>query len=368
MTVQAIEKINEKIDHTVAGGTEIQAGIGGVKFATMLELMEFAKLMSVSDLAVPPHLRGNPGACLAVCTKAIRNGFDPFALAEHSYAMSKETEVTKNHPTGGRTTEKEKVLTIAYDSAVIRAVIEAHAPIVGKIKYEYAGEGDDMTCTASAKLRETGETVSITSPTLGQRKAAIGTSDRGNLKGSPLWISKPKQQIGYDTGRDLCRLYFPEVLLGWYDKDEFEETSPQPASAAAKDKAAGPKIGQRLKGNQGDGFSQEGVTKALEHTPGAVVPAAQVKEPAKVEIITPEGEVHPQLDLGADVQNEITAKKDALANIDTAQDLTDFIQATTDYLKEAGRTDLLADFLGAAKKREQAIARKAKATAPKSEF
>lgn len=367
MSVQAVEKINERIDQTVAGGVEIHAGIGGVKFQTMLELMEFAKLMSVSDLAVPPHLRANPGACLAVCTKAIRNGFDPFALAEHSYAMSKEQEVTVNHPAGGRTTHKEKVLTIAYDSAVIRAVIEAHAPIKGKIEYTYEGEGDAMTCTASATLRETGKVVSITSPTLGERKAAIGTSERGNLKGSPLWITKPKQQLGYDTGRDLCRLYFPEVLLGWYDKDEFEETSPQPASAAAKDKGAGPKISQRLKGSNGQGFSQDGVTKALEHTPGATLDA-KPKDAAPVEIITPDGEVHPQLDLGADVQNEIAAKKDALANIDTAQDLTDFIQTTTDYLKGAGRTDLLADFLGAAKKREQAIARKAKAAAPKSEF
>lgn len=259
------ERLEEKIDRVAVGATEIHMGFGGVKFQTMMELMEFSKLMALSGLAVPHHLRNNPGACLAICTKALRFGFDPFALAEHSFAMSKEVEKTIEQATGGRTTVKEKIETIAYDSYVIRAIIEAHAPIVGRLKYEYVGEGDAMTCTVSAKLAETGETVSHTSPTLGQRKAAIGTSDKGNLKGSPLWITKPKVQIGYDTARDLCRLHFSEVLMGWYDKDEFEEYA---KAATAKDITPASGLKERLAaaGERTGGFSHDHVQQQIEHT------------------------------------------------------------------------------------------------------
>lgn len=262
MPVNDLERLESKIDRVAAGATEVSMGFGGVQFKTMMELMEFAKLMAVSGAAVPVHLRGNPGACLAICTKAMRFGFDPFALAEHSFEMMKDVEVTIEQPTGGRVTKKEKVGTIAYDSYVIRAIIEAHAPIVGRLEYNFDGEGDARTCTVSAVLRETKKTVSHTSPTLGKRLKDIGVSDRGYIKGSPLWATKPDQQLGYDTARDLCRLNFPEVLMGWYDKDEFEEYA---KAASATDITPGTGLKERLKGG-GDGtrgFSHAHVENAL---------------------------------------------------------------------------------------------------------
>lgn len=360
-----IQKIEDKIDKVVAGNQAIDMSFGGVQFRTMIELMEFAKMMAVSDLAVPPHLRGNPGACLAICTKAIRNGFDPFALAEHSFAMSKEVEVTKTSQTGGRSTEKVKVDTIAYDSAVIRAVIQAHAPIIGGIDYQYEGEGDAMVCIASAKFRD-GSVRELKSPTLGERKKAIGTSQAGNLKGSPLWTTKPRQQLGYDTGRDFCRLYSPETLLGWYDKDEFEENVHHaPTGTDHK-----PSVNNRLRGQtgQGRGFGAENVSRALEHKPAmtldatvkgepeAVAVGTQAAEsaqgPAQVQAAPAEAE---QLDLASTPESEIEAKKKAVANIDDLGDLKALVASTTKYLKEVKRKDLLADFLKVASDRERAI-------------
>jgi hypothetical protein len=276
-----IDKLEGKIDRVAAGATEIHMGFGGVKFQTMMELMEFSKLMAVSGSAVPYHLRGNPGACLAICTKALRFGFDPFALAEHSFAMSKEVDTTVTQPTGGRTTIKEKVETIAYDSYVLRAIIESHAPIKGRLKYSYAGEGDERTCTVSCILLETDEIISLTSVTLGKRKKDIGTSEKGNLKGSSLWITKPDQQQGYDTARDLCRLHFPEVLMGWYDKDEFDEYA---KAAAATDVTPASGLKERLAaGTKGEakGFSAAHVTEQIGHSPGTVLDASMpAKEPA----------------------------------------------------------------------------------------
>jgi len=161
---------------------------------------------------VPIHLRGNPGACLAICTKAVRFRFDPFALAEHSYSMWKSIKV------GNAWTDVE---TIAYDSFVIHAIIEAHGKVTGQLKPTYQGEGDDLTCTCTGVLN--GEKMSVTSPRLGDIKTRIGRNDQGKLKGSPLWDAKPRQQIWYDVRRDWCRAFQPHILLGWYDKDELME-------------------------------------------------------------------------------------------------------------------------------------------------
>jgi hypothetical protein len=272
-----ISEIEKRIDLVKAGATEIAMNFGGVQFASMMELMEFAKLMAVSGAAVPYHLRGNPGACLAICTRALRFGFDPFALAEHSYSMKKDVDETRESAGGGRVTVKVQVETIAYDSYVIRAVIEAHAPIVGRLKYVFSGDGDERRCTVSAVARGEKDPLYITSPTLGERKKAIGTSDRGNLKGSPLWITKPDQQLAYDTGRDFCRRFFPETMLGWYDKDEFDEHS----DATVVD--GKPTVGEKLRSSkkQSGGFEPAKITQQMSE----VVPETIVKPKETVAVV-----------------------------------------------------------------------------------
>lgn len=212
---------------------------GAIPFSTMADLLTFTNLMAESGPAVPPHLRDQPGACLAIATKALRFGFDPFTLAEHSFLT------TKGFGT-------EQVETIAYDSFVIRSIINAHAQNTGALAYSYSGEGADRTCTVTA-TPEGGETRSLTSPPLGAL-IAMRMQD-GVLRGSVLWETKPDQQMGYDTARDFCRLHHPEILMGWYDKDELT------AKRAPKPK---PQVGARLKGAKGDGFSADGVAKALE--------------------------------------------------------------------------------------------------------
>lgn len=357
------ERIEDRIDKVVMAGTDVDMDLGGVQFKTMIEVMDFAKLMSVSDLAVPPHLRNNPGACLAICTKALRNRFDPFALAEHSFAMEKEESVTvlakdaQGNLTGGRSTQKEKVKIIAYDSAVIRAIIEAHAPVIGGLNYRWEGEGDERVCIVSAKMRATGEIKELKSVPIGKRKADIGLNESGKVKGSPLWQTKPDQQQGYDTGRDWCRLYSPQTLLGWYDKDEFDET---PRNITPKTTAV-PSVGSRLKKDDkpvGAGFAHDNVAKALEHNPGRTLDASM--KPREAEPVTVQAQEKPleetrQLALAGDVETELEAKKRAMDNCTTKADLKELVEVTTDYLKETGRTDLLSDFLTAAVKREKKL-------------
>jgi hypothetical protein len=249
-------------DEIATGPAEVAIGLGATRFAGMGEMVAFATMMSESGPAVPQHLRGQPGACLAITTKALRFGFDPFTLAEHSFLTTK-----------GFGTEQEE--TIAYDSFVIRSIINAHAPITGELAYSYEGEGDARTCTVTATPSDGSPPKSLTSPPLGELKA--WRTENGVLRGSPLWETKPDIQMGYDTGRDFCRLHHPEILMGWYDKDELV------AKRAPKPK---PQVAARLKGAKGDGFNTGGLAKALAHVPEKVVrtdraPATTATKPRK---------------------------------------------------------------------------------------
>lgn len=183
------ELIEAKIDRSVAGSMTV--GGGSVQFATMQDVMEFAKLMAVSGQAVPTHLRSQIGFCLAICIQAIEWRFSPFAVANKSYVVNDK---------------------VGYESQLIHAVIEERAPIQGRLRHKFSGEGDKRRCTVWAHVRGEDEPMEYTSPEF----ATI------TPKNSPLWKSKPDLQLYYNTSRDWARVYFPEVILGVYSEDELE--------------------------------------------------------------------------------------------------------------------------------------------------
>ncbi|KAB0269277.1 recombinase RecT [Microvirga brassicacearum] len=161
-------------------------------FANMNEVMEFGKLMSISQVAVRKHLRGNPGACLAVCIQAIEWRMSPYAVANKSYAVNDQ---------------------LAFEAQLIHAVILQRAPIKGRVKSEYKGEGDSRTLRVWAELSDgSGEIVDYESPLFGKIQP----------KNSPLWKNDPDQQLHYYSVRAWCRRHFPDVILGVYARDELE--------------------------------------------------------------------------------------------------------------------------------------------------
>ncbi|HWL06768.1 MAG TPA: recombinase RecT [Xanthobacteraceae bacterium] len=236
-----VAKIQDRIDLTAASGVVVSDETGGIRFQNMLEVLEFSKMMAVADTAVPKHLRGNPGMCLAVCVQALEWRFSPFAVANKSYVVNDR---------------------IGYESQLVHAVIEQRAPITGRLRHKFDGEGDDRRCIVTATLRETGETLEYVSPPI----------SKINPKNSPLWKTKPDLQLYYNTSRDFCRAYFPDVLLGVYSQDELRD---HVGPDNAKDVTAKPDVGSRLKGNKGRGFSAQHVER---ETRGVVDQAAS--EPA----------------------------------------------------------------------------------------
>jgi hypothetical protein len=221
-----IEAIESRIDTNRVSGTSLSSEAGGLAFTNVTEAMEFAKLMAVSDIGVRKHLRGNPGACLGVVVQAVEWGLSPYQVANRSYLVNDQ---------------------LAYESALIQAVILKRAPIKGRIRFAYEGEGDQRVCIASAVDLD-GDTVEYRSPALGKITP----------KNSPLWKNDPDQQLAYYSGRSLCRRHFPDVLLGIYDRDELDGAEPM---RDVTPKSSG--LAARLKGEPQGGFNPAGVAEAL---------------------------------------------------------------------------------------------------------
>ena len=152
------------------------------------DMIEFAQVMCKADVAIPKHLRGNPGACLAVAMRARAWRMDPFAVATKTYSVND---------------------ILAYESQLITAVINRHSPIKGRLVPRYTGAGPERQCILEPETLD-GQLLPYESPKV---------KDIG-VKNSPLWKNDPDQQLFYSSARAWARRYFPELLLGVYDPEE----------------------------------------------------------------------------------------------------------------------------------------------------
>lgn len=200
-TTSAKERIESRINPANTAALTVGAG-GAMQFSNMTDIMEFAKLMSVSGVAVPKHLRENPGACLAVVIQASEWQMSPYAVANKSYSVNDR---------------------LGYEAQLVAAVILRRAPIKSRFRYEFEGDGDKRRCTVSVVTTDN-ETVTHTSPPFGLITP----------KNSPLWKSDPDQQQGYHTARSMCRRHFPDVLLGVYTMDELQDAPAEPRQASGR--------------------------------------------------------------------------------------------------------------------------------------
>ncbi|ASW06259.1 hypothetical protein [Rhizobium sp. 11515TR] len=211
-----MNQLAETTDRLPMNAVGISSGSTGAKIApqNLSEVVKFAEVMCRADIALPKHLRGNAGACMAVALQALDWQMNPFAVASKSYSVNGQ---------------------IAYEAQLIVAVVNTRSGIEGRITYEFEGEGQDRVCIASGKLD--GVILSVRSPKLKDITP----------KNSPLWKSDSDQQQCYYTGRSWARRYTPEVILGVYDRDEVESfTGPE----NAKDITPQPSVMQRLKAAQ----------------------------------------------------------------------------------------------------------------------
>lgn len=191
-TLSKVERIETKIDNKVTQQLAISGEVGGMAFRNMDEVMNFAKLMAISDVAVPKHIRENVGACLAVCVQAIEWRMSPYAVANKSYIVNDR---------------------LCFESQLVHAVIEQRAPIQGRLRNRYVGEGDQRRCVVWATPKGETDPLEYQSPETG----------RITPKNSPLWKTKPDLQLFYNASRDWARMYYPDVIMGVYTEDELND-------------------------------------------------------------------------------------------------------------------------------------------------
>lgn len=189
---------------SLAAETSISAS-GNMDFRNIDQIMNFAKLMALAGVAIPKHLRETPGACMAVCIQAAEWQMSPFAVANKSYSVNDR---------------------LAYEAQLVNAVILRRAPIIGRFKITYSGEGDKRRCRVAAKLNDgSGEEVEYESPEIGKIP----------VKNSPLWKGDPDQQLFYYSSRAMCRRHFPDVILGIYTQDELQDMPPEERAATGRE-------------------------------------------------------------------------------------------------------------------------------------
>lgn len=194
------ETIEKRIDREVAGAVALASHpSGAVTIApkNLTELMEFAKLMSVSGVCVRAAFRGNPGACLALALQAFKWGADPFAVANKAYITTSK---------GGETQ-------ISYEAQLIHSIVNTRAALKGRLRPTYTGEGAKRACKITGWLQGEDEPFEYQSPRIEQIA----------VKNSPLWTADPDQQLFYYASRAWARRHVPEILLGIYAPEEIGE-------------------------------------------------------------------------------------------------------------------------------------------------
>jgi len=164
---------------------------------------------------IPQTLKGSTkeetaANCFRVVEQAQRWGLSPFAVMDSASVVHGK---------------------LMWEGKLIHAALTASLGV--RLRYDYAGEGDKRKVTVSGTIE--GDTLTIEG-TVGDWKTTG--------KGSP-WdnIANRDQMLAYRGARQWARRHAPEVILGVYSPDEFDEASlrnvtPAPTKARAKVSAA----------------------------------------------------------------------------------------------------------------------------------
>lgn len=186
--------MNELAEYTPASAA---ASVSMMMFdpAKLQAVVAFAELMAKGAVTVPKHLQGKPSDCMALTLQAMRWGMDPYVVAQ------------KTHIVNGN---------LGYEAQLIIAVLQNSGAVRSRPHFEYRGEAARMECRAG--FIPAGEDAILWTEWL--------ASSDIKVKNSPLWVTNPKQQMGYVQARNWARLYAPGALLGVYTDDELEVLPP----------------------------------------------------------------------------------------------------------------------------------------------
>jgi hypothetical protein len=182
----------------------IPVGDRGIAPQTYAQWIDIAKDVCKAYLMLPPHLHNNAPVMAGILEIAARFNLSPFLLGSKTYVQ------------GGR---------LCFESQAFGAILYASKLLLGRLRFEFQGEGDDMTCTVSGRFRDDPDVVySATSPPLKQIHPGTTQKDgKTFVKGSQLYEKDPEQQMAYFAQRRWARRHAPDIVMGMYTPEEIDE-------------------------------------------------------------------------------------------------------------------------------------------------
>lgn len=165
----------------------------------MSEAMKLAEMMAGAKL-VPAALQKSPADCLMVIQQAIRWDMDPFAVAQECSVIQGK---------------------LMHSGKLVAAVVNARGSLTQRLSFEYSGEGDNRTIKVSGQLQ-------------GEPSPRVVEVVLKNAKTqNSMWQKQPDQQLMYHGTRVWARRHTPELMLGVYSPEEFDETPTKPRRPVA---------------------------------------------------------------------------------------------------------------------------------------
>lgn len=155
---------------------------------SIAEALELAKMMAQTGFL--PRQIQTPGGALFVVEQAMRWNMSPFAVAtEVSFISDKPM----------------------FSGKIVAAAVQSSGFLSGRLRYDYSGSGDDRAVTVSGTIRGEAEPREIT------------VRLRDARTNNQMWAKQPDQQLAYFGARAWARRHTPEVMLGVYSPEEFDE-------------------------------------------------------------------------------------------------------------------------------------------------
>ncbi len=151
-----------------------------------------AKLLSASSL-VPQNFRGSVPNCLLALNIAHRLGADPFSVLQNLF-------VVQGKP--------------SWSASFLVAMVNSSGRFT-PLQFRMSGSGDDLTCVAHAKDKETGEPVE--GPPVSIRMAK---QEGWHGKNGSKWQTMPDLMLRYRAGAFFSRIYAPDLTLGMRSAEE----------------------------------------------------------------------------------------------------------------------------------------------------
>ncbi len=194
--------------------------------ASMDSMYRMAEIMAKCKSTIPDHLKGNPGDCMAIVMQAVSWQMNPYAVAQ------------KTHIVNG---------VLGYEAQLVNSVIQSSGVTIDRFHYEWYGPwekiiGKTKVIKMPAKegkkeyefrvpdyslADENGLGIKVSATLKGEKEPRVLDLllVQASVRNSPLWATDPKQQLAYLAVKRWTRLYAPDVILGVYTPDEFEQTA-----------------------------------------------------------------------------------------------------------------------------------------------